>query len=327
MAGVVKAGVGQRDRFSKVMPGRDWGQGYRWGGAMIAALLVLGGCEGQVLPDPLPPDVLAYLEPAGLRSEVVAQGLAYHAVESSHEPWSLHLLEVSMDACALGFRVVGLDPRGSERQTVSSLFAASGSGRLAAVNGDFFTPENEPIGVEVTQGAVQGGAARPAFAWRADRGPRLTPIAWRGDTLHVEDGWSLVRGEPDGQTELIAGFPALLRAGDWVGDLEGEARPAFSLARHPRTALGIDPVRNRLWIVVVDGRREGVSEGMTLPELASLFQALGATEALNLDGGGSSTMVIRGRVVSRPSDPLGPRPVVNALTVLEDPSLCAIPER
>ncbi|MBT8403057.1 MAG: phosphodiester glycosidase family protein, partial [Gemmatimonadetes bacterium] len=73
---------------------------------------------------------------------------------------------------------------------------------------------------------------------------------------------------------------------------------------------------------VVDGRQGDYSTGMTLPELADLFDALGATEALNLDGGGSSVMLLRGRRVSRPSDAEGERPVVNALLIVEDPDGC-----
>lgn len=62
---------------------------------------------------------------------------------------------------------------------------------------------------------------------------------------------------------------------------------------------------------------------MTLPELAELFQALGARSALNLDGGGSSVMVVRGEVVNRPSDLQGERSVVNALVVRRDPGYCS----
>jgi exopolysaccharide biosynthesis protein len=62
---------------------------------------------------------------------------------------------------------------------------------------------------------------------------------------------------------------------------------------------------------------------MSLPDLVGLMEALGATEALNLDGGGSSVMVIRGQVVSRPSDMEGERPVANALAVRKDPAFCA----
>jgi exopolysaccharide biosynthesis protein len=55
---------------------------------------------------------------------------------------------------------------------------------------------------------------------------------------------------------------------------------------------------------------------MTLPEAARLMRSLGASDALNLDGGGSTTMTIRGQVVNRPSDPGGERPVGDGLFVM-----------
>lgn len=101
-------------------------------------------------------------------------------------------------------------------------------------------------------------------------------------------------------------------------------RPSFAAARHPRTAVGFDAAKGRLWILVVDGRQPGYSDGMTLPELVGLFEALGVTEAVNLDGGGSTVMVLKGATVSRPSDAEGERPVVNALGVIRDEGLCRI---
>ena len=68
--------------------------------------------------------------------------------------------------------------------------------------------------------------------------------------------------------------------------------------------------------MTVDGRRPGWSAGVTLPEAARLMRALGARDALNLDGGGSTAMTVRGRVVNRPSDLSGERPVSNAVVVL-----------
>jgi exopolysaccharide biosynthesis protein len=61
---------------------------------------------------------------------------------------------------------------------------------------------------------------------------------------------------------------------------------------------------------------------MTLPELASLFEALGAEEALNLDGGGSTSMVLGDGPVNRPSDAAGERAVVNALALVQDVRGC-----
>ena len=68
---------------------------------------------------------------------------------------------------------------------------------------------------------------------------------------------------------------------------------------NPRTGVGmISP--NHYVFVVVDGRKEGYSKGMTLNEFSKLFEELGCTEAYNLDGGGSSTMYFMGRVVNNP---------------------------
>lgn len=194
---------------------------------------------------------------------------------------------------------------------------------LAAINGDFFTPEDEPLGLEASGGEIRGRSSRPVIAWRPGADPWIGPVGWEGDSLNVGP-WSLSTELPAQGLEILGGYPALLRAGDWVGDLQQADRPAFSTQRHPRTAVGFDPERVRLWLVVVDGRQGG-SEGMTLPELADLFRSLGVRDALNLDGGGSSVMVVRGETVNRPSDPQGERAVVNALVVLRDARYCATP--
>jgi exopolysaccharide biosynthesis protein len=69
-------------------------------------------------------------------------------------------------------------------------------------------------------------------------------------------------------------------------------------------------------LVTVDGRRPGWSAGVTLREGARVMRSLGARDALNLDGGGSTTMAVRGRTVNYPSDPTGERPVSDAIVVL-----------
>jgi exopolysaccharide biosynthesis protein len=77
--------------------------------------------------------------------------------------------------------------------------------------------------------------------------------------------------------------------------------------------VGVD--RNGfVWLAVVDGRQE-TSVGMSFAELQRLADRLELTDALNLDGGGSSTMVVRGKIVNRPSDTAGPRAVSDAIGV------------
>ena len=90
---------------------------------------------------------------------------------------------------------------------------------------------------------------------------------------------------------------------------------------HPRTAVAIDRDTGQLMLLVVDGRQE-LSRGMTMKELAKLFKRLGAEDALNLDGGGSSTMVARQAdgslaVLNSPSDG-HPRAVANGVEVTYD---------
>lgn len=87
--------------------------------------------------------------------------------------------------------------------------------------------------------------------------------------------------------------------------------------RHPRTALGWN--REFFFLVEVDGRQKGLSVGMTLNELAVFLERLGCEEAMNLDGGGSSTLWFDGRVRNHPCDG-GERPIANALLVARKPA-------
>lgn len=106
-----------------------------------------------------------------------------------------------------------------------------------------------------------------------------------------------LEGSPDA-VESVGGTPILIHEGKrWFSE---EPRDFFT-KRHPRTAAGWNN-RGDVWLVTVDGRQPGVGEGMTLRELADLMISLGATEAINLDGGGSTTFVARGSVLNRPSD-------------------------
>ena len=77
---------------------------------------------------------------------------------------------------------------------------------------------------------------------------------------------------------------------------------------HPRTAMGYKQ-DGTLIIMAVQGRMKGIAVGATLNELAILFQQLGCYEAINLDGGGSSCLLVNGKETIKPSDPTGQRPV------------------
>jgi exopolysaccharide biosynthesis protein len=119
---------------------------------------------------------------------------------------------------------------------------------------------------------------------------------------------------PEAEDVLGAG-PKLVTAGRLdITAAREKMLPTFATDRHPRTAIAALG-GGRALLAVVDGRQPGLSIGMTLAELARLLIEFGAVEAINLDGGGSTTMVVKGAIVNRPSDPTGERPVSDAILV------------
>jgi hypothetical protein len=144
--------------------------------------------------------------------------------------------------------------------------------------------------------------------------------------VHIADRVRLAaRQELPDEGDLVQAGPLLVHEG--VSVMDGEDREGFSAGsaqfdsditaeRHPRCALGVGD--DDLLAVCCDGRRTGVDAGLDLAELARLMVSFGAREAINLDGGGSATLVHHGHLLNRPySDVDQPapesRPVVTAL--------------
>ncbi|MDQ3799720.1 MAG: phosphodiester glycosidase family protein [Acidobacteriota bacterium] len=115
--------------------------------------------------------------------------------------------------------------------------------------------------------------------------------------------------------DIVGGVPQLIRNGkiEITWELEKSSK-AFVETRHPRTAAA-KLKDGKFLMVTVDGRQPGYSVGMNLNELAALLLELGATDAMNLDGGGSTTMFLDGKVVNKPSDKEGERSVGDAILV------------
>jgi hypothetical protein len=126
--------------------------------------------------------------------------------------------------------------------------------------------------------------------------------------------------------DLLQAGPLLIAAGAVVyaddADPEGFSATAtqfdsdITIGRHPRAALGLSD--DHVIAVACDGRRSGVDAGLTMSELAEVLRDLGATDAINLDGGGSTTLVHKGHLLNRPyseQDQPAPksRPIVSAL--------------
>jgi len=181
---------------------------------------------------------------------------------------------------------------------------ASRTGAIVAINGDYFDLELKPIGLAMGDGRVW---AAPIESIRRQEvvgvGGRRVQIFPRKEPLRAPEPWMI---------GAVSGWPAVVEGCEPVDRLPGSDH--FTLAPHPRTAVGLSADRRMLYLVVADGRREGVP-GLTLPELARLMDDLGACTAVNLDGGGSSAMWVRDRIVNQPSD-LIERPVANHLAVV-----------
>jgi len=128
-----------------------------------------------------------------------------------------------------------------------------------------------------------------------------------GSTVHV--GWT--DGTPDA-VDVVSGSADILENG--VIQYSANCNDDLCL-KNPRTAVGITATGGII-LLVVDGRSSG-SNGLTLYQLGKELKALGAVNAVNLDGGGSATMWIKGMgVVNHPTDSTGERPVSNAIVIL-----------
>ena len=117
--------------------------------------------------------------------------------------------------------------------------------------------------------------------------------------------------------DVVSGAGLLVFRGRVMTEWKDEQlRDGFTTERHPRTMIGASK-NGAIWLVTVDGRNPQLSLGMTFAELQALAQKLNLFYALNLDGGGSTTMVVQGKVMNHPSDAAGPRKVSDGLVVTQ----------
>jgi Phosphodiester glycosidase len=190
----------------------------------------------------------------------------------------------------------------------------------AIVGGFYLRDPFRPLG-----DVVLGGRAEPSEPFAAPYGPRRATLHANDRALRIAPRAAL--GDvADG--DLLQAGPLLLADGrivfDRATDHEGFSAAAgqfdsdITEGRHPRSAIGLSD--RDLYLVGCDGRRSGVDAGLTLDELAAFMLALGCRDAMNLDGGGSTTLVHRGHLLNRPyseQDQPAPasRPIVSAIVV------------
>ncbi|CAM3471992.1 MULTISPECIES: phosphodiester glycosidase family protein [Saccharibacillus] len=186
---------------------------------------------------------------------------------------------------------------------------AADAGAILAINGDYYGFRDD--GVIIRNGTLyRDEPARSAVALMNDGTMRTYDETVTSSSELIESG----------VLQTLSFGPILVQNGEIAGDFD-----SVSIDRNfgnrsiqdanPRTAIGMVSA-NHYVFVVVDGRSDE-SRGMTLDELAAVMRDLGATEAYNLDGGGSSTMYFRGRVVNNPQGEHKERGVSDILYVGE----------
>lgn len=134
-----------------------------------------------------------------------------------------------------------------------------------------------------------------------------------GRRLALTRSLGIVNGGPRLLARDVPAIDAAQEGFTHPGDPEFYYR--FGARRNPRTLAGVTS-DGHLLLVTVDGRAPGYSNGLSFVEEAGVMRALGARDALNLDGGGSTAMALGTNLVTRPSDDTGERPVGDAIVLL-----------
>lgn len=227
----------------------------------------------------------------------------YEGVRYLHRTTSdpMEIFVAEIDLCGRGIALRATDSDEIE-QTVSSF--GNNRGAQVAINGDFFSYDTYyPSGIGLGAGNL----------WNDDPSNEGFYV-FGGETAWFSapsETWSALDA---GMENAVGGRPQLVEDGELTYDYSD---PSHCADLNPRTAMGMSRDGQTLWLAVVDGRSSD-SEGMTCEQLAELMQELGAWTALNLDGGGSSTLWFDSLgVVNEPSDG-SERVVSNHLAVIAE---------
>ena len=247
--------------------------------------------------------------------------ICWSETRSDPRPIRIHYLKVALNSGGLEVMALpGEDPDGdgpAESQLTQPTALFEKYRALAAVNANAFA------GVpEETQGHANWFEGQPVdiHGLVVSRGKTVSPAESERIPFWLDTRQKPHIGDPGDENSVMEAvsdwFSPLLMASRIVPD---PSDPAL----HPRTAVGFDDSGSWLLMVVVDGRQPGFSEGVTLYELAGILQSRGCSESINLDGGGSSIMLVResGRDVRTLNSPSGKahRPVPVMLGVRKKP--------
>ena len=220
------------------------------------------------------------------KNQALFEGITYvRDTRQSPRPVVIHIVKVNLRAPGIGFLVTP-----GNREADQTLKARTTSqflqefGLQLAVNGDGSDPShyNNPLDYYPHLGDPvdpTGFAASKGVVYSDN--PNNEPVLYISRRNRARFNSPL-----GGIYNAISGFSMIVK--------DGKPLPGLDAGLHPRTALALDKRRRQLIIVVVDGRQSGFSRGATLAELADIVIAHGGYDAMNMDGGGSSTLVMQG---------------------------------
>jgi hypothetical protein len=314
--------------------------------ATLAALAAaLGGCGGERSGVP---SVSLTWTAVDTINAALPPGIRVFAGHSATMPLRAWYASIEERRPEIETRVVLSDDTTDRRETVSSF--AEMPRACVAVNAGYFSMDLTPAlhaGLLYIDSAIRAPATRTVTRDRTSYPVARAAIGFTDDD-HIELAWVTTRSDslfarseppphlPGSPAELPGEADSVWRVRDavsagpmlvWRGAMRitadeevffGSAIPSV----HPRTAAG-RTADGRLLLLVVDGRQPE-SRGVDLRELAVIMRDLGAVDALNLDGGGSSALVVGGVPLNRPSGRSEQREVMSALVTFCHPAAPAI---
>ena len=232
----------------------------------------------------------------------------------ANPPQQLFIARVDLTNPRLHLRVArgGPDPDGPGKWETTLMQPTQIADRehfSLVVNGDFFLAKN----IQDAEGArsgyragqwarTEGPAMTDGQTWSTGVKPRPCLVIHKDRTVTIEP----LTNPNAGDWEVVGGTPILLLNGAVVVP---PAKPHNKFdGPNPRTVVGLDASGTNLTLLIVDGRKPGIANGMTLNELATEMLQLGCKDAINLDGGGSSVIAVRDaatgamRILNQPTD-------------------------
>ncbi len=220
-------------------------------------------------------------------------GIFIHAETRTNPPTRLFVAEIDLTNPKIHLRVApgGPDPDGDGKWQTTLMQPTKIAAREnfdLVINGDFFDAravkdaEGTNSGYHAGQWALTEGAAMTdGKTWSVSSNARPCFVVRKNHSVAIE---MLARPAAE-DFEVIGGNVILVK--------DGKALPLKNKIRHPRTVVGFNAEKTKLILLVVDGRKPGIAIGMNYEELAAEMLRLGCSDALNLDGGGSSVIAVR----------------------------------